>query len=451
MVSEVKQQKTRVDNILSEEWLRSMSMWTKRIRKLKSRFRIRASLELDRYPVLKQKYRELCYWILRFRSKMRGYGVDKIANLNKTYLVNTNRIIYAQRSEFNVRHKGKVIGGDWDLPKNLTRFEDLDVYQAFCQRILDNKNWEDTRFYHRVLGEIMDGHIKWGCISREQLDDRCKKLDKLYQSIRDNGYKIQGELNANSRGLFEEDEITISIARTGELLFTNGRHRLSIAKILGLKKVPVNVTCRHSAWVEFRNEILTYIQAQQTEKLYRSLTHPDLADIPSNYGHDTFNIIKQNLSVKTDTLLDIGSNWGYFCHKFEDEGFDCYAVENSPTSIYFLNKLRQAENKKFKVFFGSIFDYREKTDFDIVLALNIFHHFLKHESSYLKLIELLKRLEMRELFLQTVKHDEAQMENAYKNYSSDDFVAFILEHSCLKEVRCIGEEQDGRPLYRLYR
>ena len=106
-------------------------MWTKRIRRLKSRFLVRVSLEPDRYPVLKQKYYGLRYWMLRFKLKIKGYGVDKVANLDKTYLINPSRIIFAQRSEINVRDKGKVIGGDWDLPKNIAGFEDLDVYQAF--------------------------------------------------------------------------------------------------------------------------------------------------------------------------------------------------------------------------------------------------------------------------------------------------------------------------------
>jgi len=381
---------------------------------------------------------------------MRSYAIGKAVDLYEMYVVDPNRIVYVDWRFNPLRDKGKVIGGDWDLLENRKKFEDLDNYQAFCQRFLNNKSWQETAFYHRVLAEISDGHIKWGCFSREQLDERCQKLDELYISIRDNGYKTQRELDANSKSLFEEDEIGVSIARTGELLFSDGRHRLSIAKILGIKEVPVKVTVRHSEWVKFRNQILAYAAGQEGGKLYQPLTHPDLADIPSSYGDERFEIIKRNLSVKTGTLLDIGAHWGYFCHRFEDEGFDCYAVEHSPTSSYFLNKLRQAENRKFKVFYGSIFAYRERTDFDVVLALNIFHHFLKQKWLYDKLIALLERLKMRELFFATAKYDEPQMRNAYKNYSPDDFVAFILEHSCLKEAGYIGETQDGRPLYKLY-
>ncbi|HUV46099.1 MAG TPA: class I SAM-dependent methyltransferase [Dehalococcoidia bacterium] len=407
---------------------------------------------LDSYPSLKKRVFSLIYEIWQFYLKISGYAISKVIDLDKTYWVNPNRIIYSTRRAFNIfLHKGKVIGGNWDLAKNRKAFEDSDVYQAFCQRFLNQKSWQETEFYHRVVAEISSGKIKWGCKCREEFDDRCKKLDELYQSVRDNGYETQGELGSRYRDLFKEDEVTVSIARTGELLFTNGRHRLSIAKLLGIEAIPVKVTVRHQKWVKFRKQILAYAESQPVRKIYDPLPYPDLADIPSFYGEDRFNIIKQNLSARTGAVLDIGSHWGYFCHKLEDEGFDCYAVENNPIHIYFLNKLREAENKKFKVIYGSIFDYQERTDFDVVLALNIFHHFLKFKTSYLKLIELLKRLEMRELFFQAEISDSSQMKNAYKNYSPSDFTAFILEHSCLREAQYIGESQDRRPIYKLYR
>jgi 2-polyprenyl-3-methyl-5-hydroxy-6-metoxy-1,4-benzoquinol methylase len=420
------------------------------LRKLKNKFLLYASQKLDGYPCLKKWLYQLYYLIWRFTLKKR-YVVTQIPNPDKTYLVNPNIIKYAHVTSFSTLERMvKVVDGDWDLPKNRRKFEDLDVYEAFCQRFLNHKEWNETQFYHRVLDTIIGGQDKWGCISKEQLDDRCRNLDKLYQDIKDNGYKTQRELNASSMNLFFEDEIAVSIARTGELLFTDGRHRLCIAKILGLKEVPVVVWIRHPEWIEFRNQILARAEDLKVKKLYQPLTHPDLADIPSHYADDRFDIIRRNLSIKTGTLLDIGAYWGYFCHKFEDEGFDCYAVENSPSNVYFLNKLREAENKKFKVFYGSIFNFQERNDFDVVLALNVFHSFLKQEGLYLKLIELLRRLKMRELFFEAANYNEPQMEDAYKHYSLDEFVAFILEHSCLKEAKYIGESEGGRSLYKLY-
>jgi len=411
--------------------------------------------KLNRYPNLKQKIGDFLILIWRFKLKFKK--CDMGFNVDRTYWINPNKIIYAIKGTDEiitgfdiVKDKGKIISGDWDLPENRIRFEDLDVYQAFYQRFVEGKSWQETDFYRRVVTEISKGKVKFGCKTKEEFDERCKKLDKLYQNIKNNGYKTQKEISMNYRNrlLSEEDEIAVSIARTGELLFNNGMHRLSIAKILNLEKIPVKITVRHPGWVEFRKQILN--QTGKNGKVYHPLTHPDLADIPSEHGDERFEIIKRNLSTKKGTLLDIGSHWGYFCHKFEEIGFHCYAVESSPRNVYFLKKLKQAENRKFEVINKSIFEYREKSDFDVVLALNIFHHFLKKKELYFKLIELLKRLKTKELFLQTHRYDEAQMKGAYKNYSPEEFVEFVLENSCLDEAKLIGEE-DGRPIYKLYK
>jgi len=147
-----------------------------------------------------------------------------------------------------------------------------------------------------------------------------------------------------------------------------------------------------------------------------------LSDIPSLYGDERFEIIKAHLPLQIGTLLDIGAHFGYFCHKFEEEGFNCYAAESDDRSIYFLNKLKIAEDRDFKVVYGSIFDYRDKTDFDVVLALNVFHHFIKEEETYYQLIDLLKRLDMKVMFFQTELPDSSQMLGAYRNFDSEDFV-----------------------------
>lgn len=405
--------------------------------------------KLDSYPSLKRVIGVPYGWGWQFKLKIKQFKLKVTAiNLNKTYMVNPKDIIYAAKEFSITRDKGGVIGGSWDLPENRKLFEELDVYQAFYHHFVNDKKWSETDFYHRVLGEISEGKVKWGCKSKADLDIRFKKLDELYHSIKDNGYKTQKELK--HRALSGEDEVTVSIDRTGKLLFTNGRHRLSIAKILELKEIPVKITVRHSGWMNFRNQILAYTKDQQDGKVYQPLTHPDLVDIPSAYGDYRFEIIKSHLSIKPGTILDIGSNWGYFCHKFEEEGFHCYAVESSPVNLHFLRKLREAENRIFEIIDKSIFEYREKSDFDVVLALNILHHFLKKKDLYFKLIELLKKVKMSELYFQTPRSDENQMRGAYKNYNPEEFVDFILKNSCLDEAELIGVAV-GRPIYKLYR
>lgn len=195
------------------------------------------------------------------------------------------------------------------------------------------------------------------------------------------------------------------------------------------------------------------------KKAYQPFTHPGLQDIPFRRGGETrFKIIKENLSLTGGTLLDIGANFGYFCRKFEEEGFDCYAVEENRILCYFMEKLKKAclpagraENKKFKVIPESIFEYKKNQElvFDVILALSIFHNFLEREDLYLNLIKLLKRLKAKELFFETYLPEHFQSANYYKHFAPDEFVDFIIKNSSFSRAKLIGKSEEGRPIYKL--
>ena len=195
--------------------------------------------------------------------------------------------------------------------------------------------------------------------------------------------------------------------------------------------------------------MIDYARKQPWGKLYQPVTHPHLGDIPSVYGEERFEMIRAHLPVQRGDLLDIGAHWGYFCHKFEELGFNCYAVESDASMRYYMEKLRVVEKRRSKVIYGSILDYGDKTDFDVVLALNIFHHLLKSQDTYTGLVELLRRLDMKVMFFQTELPDSPLMKGVYRNFACDEFIDFILENSSLNEATCIGETENGRPMYRL--
>ena len=322
---------------------------------------------------------------------------------------------------------------------------------------MEGKDWEDTFFYRQTLDEIRNGRFWAGCKSKADFDRRCEDFDALFQNVKNAGYKPQSEIlsEENTRNPMQlEDEITVNVGRNGDLLFNNGAHRLAVAKLLGVQKIPIKITVRHPQWVDFRRQILLYAKDRPGGKLYQPITHPDLQGLPSFHDSesDRFDIIQRNLSVTKGRLLDIGAHWGYFCHEFEEIGFDCYAVESDGLHVYFLRKLKRAENRHFKVIPKSIFEYQdiENLYFDVVLALNIFHHFLKDRTPYFELLNLLGKLQLKEMYFQPHRPDEPQMKGAYKNYSEEEFVKFVLEASRLTEAEFIGATRDGRKIYKLY-
>ncbi len=80
-----------------------------------------------------------------------------------------------------------------------------------------------------------------GCSSREEVIDRYRKLDKLYERTKVLGrLKSKEELDEDS--FREEGGILMHIGPKGELFFGgNGNHRMAIALALKLSIIPVQL------------------------------------------------------------------------------------------------------------------------------------------------------------------------------------------------------------------
>jgi 2-polyprenyl-3-methyl-5-hydroxy-6-metoxy-1,4-benzoquinol methylase len=379
------------------------------------------------------------FWLVKTRMLPSSYHRDPYSK-NGIIYINPQTIKHSMKKEFGIyRYKGRVLGGDWD--KNLMEFDKNVFFNSFRQRFEDNTPWEDTEYYNRVLEQIRSGKAKWSCRSKEDLDMRCTKLDEIYKDMLENGYKKR----------WNEDEICVNIGRNGELIFNNGRHRLIFAKLLKMEKIPVQVTVRHKNWVAFKNQIFAYAK-KFDDRVYAPLLHPDLERIPSYYDKTRFEIIENHLTFENGTMLDIGGHWGYFSHKFEDKGFTCYCIEKSKINCYFLERLKAIENKKFKVIPGSIFSLTKDipAEYDVVLALSIFHHFIKEERTYKKFIKFLATLKASEMFFEPHNPNETQMKGAYKNFDNDGFADFIVQNSSFNKFEKIGTSEHGRNLYKIY-
>ncbi len=196
-----------------------------------------------------------------------------------------NRFSYMGRKYYDA---GIVRSGNWDLPKR--KFTEMytgpdgrlknPVYKSFEARFCDNIPWEETPLVKNVMYHIRAGESKWhGCESEKDVQKRCRKMDKMYESMKREGYKSRRELIAesdksptNPQWFWQVyDEVVVNVGRSGELLFVGGHHRLSMAKLLGIDKIPVRIFVRHSGWQE------------QIDRCYKSgeinCDHPDLHEL----------------------------------------------------------------------------------------------------------------------------------------------------------------------------
>lgn len=136
---------------------------------------------------------------------------------------------------------GSVIDGDWDQPRE--KFSRLLLYRGLRQWATEGMEWKETEYYEGLL----DKFITYGWSNSEAkslANERCEHIETMYERIRSEGYQSQRALNGHPL-----HEVTVTVARDGEVLYNSeGRHRLSIAKLLDVAAIPVLVLIRHEQY-----------------------------------------------------------------------------------------------------------------------------------------------------------------------------------------------------------
>jgi hypothetical protein len=374
-----------------------------------------------------------------------------------------DRIIYVDPSKieyiandvfFDVKIKESIVlSGNWDT-ENLTKIEDFIIFRSLKDMFIENKEWKETDLYKFIRDQIdsKDYRWTWGCKNLRDLEERGKYLHSLYRSIKENGLVDHNVcINKNLisvAGHLENDDIMIAIDRNGMPLFIqNGSHRLCMAKILGIKKIPVKVYLRHQKWNNKKKIISDRCNLLWRGKSYHKLPHPDLYEIEPIWPDTRYEIFKKNTNIGTGTLLDIGSLFGHIPYNAELDGYHSTACEIDNNYLDIMKMLKLAYGMNFNIIEDSFLDIEAK--YDIIIAFNIFHHFLKTESLFLKLTNFLNRCEFNEMFIQVHEKGENQMIGAYRDFSPDDFINYIKESTGKKFSIEIGEEM-GRKIYKIY-
>ena len=106
-----------------------------------------------------------------------------------------------------------------------------------------------------------DWHISRGCRTQEDLDAYFRTLEDIYRDFSNGIYHTQDErtpAHPDRRSKLYPNEVLLSIDREGQyMLETGGTHRLSIAKLVGLKEIPVTIIRKHYQYVKSRKDWLT--------------------------------------------------------------------------------------------------------------------------------------------------------------------------------------------------
>ncbi|GAB3705870.1 ParB N-terminal domain-containing protein [Halorubrum pallidum] len=252
----------------------------RQIRELGRRSKRAIEYGLARIPGVKRVYWR--YAPVYYRWKLREQiGHDTPLDPIRVLSVNPDQIIrFTGRTDaagYRYQDLGTVMEGEWDTqPTQL--IEDTVIYRSFVDRYRRDQPWEETELFAKLLsGDLTK--VDMNTESAETLREELERYDDLYQMLQQTQYKTQQELRRetgirfdNRVGLLDRltDEITVDVGRDGELLFVDGRHRLCLAKLLGLSTIPAVVLVRHAEWLPKR-------EAALNNGTHEHRDHPDIA------------------------------------------------------------------------------------------------------------------------------------------------------------------------------
>lgn len=216
---------------------------------------------------------ELRYWVSRTIYKNPGRpDTELLIDIGDINLVINDRLLSKQHPAYRKICKtvNTVIeGGFWEhvRPVNGKNVKLIGFREHFVQGIA----WEETSLFKQYEQEFLDKPHVQGCRNMDELITLYEqKYDALYQQLASEGIK-------SARHGIDIDPIYIYIHADGRFVYTSGgNHRLNMAKVLGLKSIPVRVRGRHAEWQRIRDEHKILGRPVFEQKYPSLINHPDL-------------------------------------------------------------------------------------------------------------------------------------------------------------------------------
>lgn len=133
---------------------------------------------------------------------------------------------------------GRVRGGDWDCPENCQSLTDNRMYEGLRQHFDEGRDWKETAYHDWVVDSIEnEGHFRGFDDIETVVEERYPAIDELYERIREEGYRANhGTVYDDPEGIEGVHELDpmVLVGRSGEVIWTEGFHRLYLARFGGI-------------------------------------------------------------------------------------------------------------------------------------------------------------------------------------------------------------------------
>ena len=181
-----------------------------------------------------------------------------------------SRRLVVPRQLANRWRYGLVHDGDWDRT-SVKDAQDTTKVRSMRQRFEEGRPWEETDLFRDRYARMLAAGVP--VRGQTTLADLARTYERIYGSLFDD-IATRGIVGPTVSDPASE-HLQVHIGRSGELLGTSdGNHRLGMALVLRLDKVPLRVATRHEAWQRIR---VSFARAEDVDD--RHLEHPDLDDL----------------------------------------------------------------------------------------------------------------------------------------------------------------------------
>jgi hypothetical protein len=139
---------------------------------------------------------------------------------------------------------GRVVTGAWAQKNERPIEEDL-ILQSSIAHWVHGRSWEESGEVDRMLKAIegYPGHA--GCFNRQDILQRCARLDDIFRVIQREG-RVRSQDQLDAQTFREFGGIGMHVGPNGALIRGgHGRHRFAMAWILEIPLVPVRIGMVH--------------------------------------------------------------------------------------------------------------------------------------------------------------------------------------------------------------
>jgi len=168
------------------------------------------------------------------------------AGLHPFIWVDPSKLAFKCKLDTKRVYKGLLfMPGEWDQPRiTVNRQEQKDPRYQSCRELLSGVPLRECTEFKALMARLNAGQKPRGLRTEAQIEHYLQQQLDMYKQVQAQGaLKTQTDLGQAKYG----GEINCVVGHDGELLkTTDGNHRLAVARVLGLKRIPVQVSRIHT-------------------------------------------------------------------------------------------------------------------------------------------------------------------------------------------------------------